>query len=243
MIASHEASRAEENELALPPRSRAEKKAASRRRILDAAREVFFRDGYASASLDEVAERANVAKGTLYRHVESKAELYLAVLTENGERFLEEMRQSVGAGHLSALDKLRSIGEFYFDYWTRYPQYFSIFWAVRNQNLIGQLPAKIVEEVSRLWGLPLHVLESVIEEGVRSGEFVECDPWVTAHLIWQIGNAFFDLQFAPASAQVIDTPPATREIYHQALNILLRGITKQPAASLAVSDAGDSRNR
>ena len=59
--------------------SRAEKKAKSRRRILDAARDVFFRDGFMTANLDEVAERAGVAKGTLYRYFESKADLYVAV--------------------------------------------------------------------------------------------------------------------------------------------------------------------
>jgi AcrR family transcriptional regulator len=45
--------------------SREERKAQSRRRILDSAREVFFRDGFMAANLDEVAEKAGVAKGTL----------------------------------------------------------------------------------------------------------------------------------------------------------------------------------
>ena len=37
---------------------REEKKAESRRRILEAARDVFFRDGFMQANLDEVAEKA-----------------------------------------------------------------------------------------------------------------------------------------------------------------------------------------
>ena len=57
----------------------------SRRRILDAAREVFFRDGFMEANLDEVASGAGVAKGTLYRYFDTKAELYVAVLAHNGE--------------------------------------------------------------------------------------------------------------------------------------------------------------
>ena len=40
--------------------SRDQKKAESRRRILDAARDVFFRDGFMSANLDEMAEKAGV---------------------------------------------------------------------------------------------------------------------------------------------------------------------------------------
>jgi TetR/AcrR family transcriptional regulator len=223
MDGHREAARPEQSERAQPPRSRAERKAASRRRILDAARDVFFRDGFGPASLDEVAERAQVAKGTLYRHVENKAELYLAVLTENGERFLEEMHRAVRS-RVSSLDQLRSIGEFYLDYWSRHPEYFSIFWAVRNQHLIGHLPAKITDKISDLWSLPLRVLESVIERGVRSGELVECDPWVMAHVIWRMGNTFLDAQAAPHSAHVVDCP--SQELYREGLDLILRGLAK-----------------
>jgi len=223
MDGTREAARTEQKERARPPRSRAERKAASRRRILEAARDVFFRDGFGPASLDEVAERAQVAKGTLYRHVENKAELYLAVLTENGERFLEEMHRVV-RDRVSSLDQLRSIGEFYLDYWSRNPEYFAIFWAVRNQHLIGRLPAKITDKISDLWSLPLRVLESVIERGVRSGELVECDPWVMAHVIWRMGNTFFDAQAAPHSAHVVDCP--SQELYREGLGLILRGLAK-----------------
>ncbi len=60
---------------------------ASRRRILDSARQVFFREGFESANLDEVANLAGVAKGTIYRYFESKAELYVAVLVHNADAF------------------------------------------------------------------------------------------------------------------------------------------------------------
>ena len=77
--------------------TREEKKALSRRRILEAARDVFFRDGFMLANLDEVAHRAGVAKGTLYRYFESKADLYVAVLAENGKRFLDKLRKDYGS--------------------------------------------------------------------------------------------------------------------------------------------------
>ena len=71
--------------------SRTEKKAQSRRRILDAARIIFFRDGFVATNLDKVADHAGVAKGTLYRYFESKADLYVAVLSENGRAFIEKL--------------------------------------------------------------------------------------------------------------------------------------------------------
>ncbi|HEY9276044.1 MAG TPA: TetR/AcrR family transcriptional regulator [Candidatus Nanopelagicaceae bacterium] len=51
-----------------------------RAQLLSAALESFTTSGYHAASMDEIAERANVSKPVLYQHFPSKLDLYLAVL-------------------------------------------------------------------------------------------------------------------------------------------------------------------
>jgi AcrR family transcriptional regulator len=58
----------------------------SRGRLLDAAATVFAERGYERASLDEVASRAGLSKGTIYWHFASKEELFLALLDERIDR-------------------------------------------------------------------------------------------------------------------------------------------------------------
>jgi AcrR family transcriptional regulator len=53
--------------------------AATRRAMLDAAREVFGGHGFADASVAEVVERAGSSVGSLYHHFGGKAELFLAL--------------------------------------------------------------------------------------------------------------------------------------------------------------------
>lgn len=53
---------------------------AKREAILDAALEVFSRDGYAATSMDGIAGAAEVAKPTVYNHFADKASLFAAVL-------------------------------------------------------------------------------------------------------------------------------------------------------------------
>src|SRR5882672_1864141 len=48
--------------------------------ILEAARKVFARKGFELATVDDVAEAAGVAKGTLYLYFRSKRDIYLAAL-------------------------------------------------------------------------------------------------------------------------------------------------------------------
>ncbi len=51
--------------------------------ILDAARTVFARRGYALAIMDEIAKEAGIAKGTIYLYFRSKTEVYKAVLNHD----------------------------------------------------------------------------------------------------------------------------------------------------------------
>ena len=56
---------------------RQDRSVATRRRIVDAARELFRTHGFDAASADAIAERAGVAKGTVFLHAGSKERLLL----------------------------------------------------------------------------------------------------------------------------------------------------------------------
>ncbi len=58
--------------------------------IIDAAQRIFFEKGLNAATMDEIAESAELSKGTLYLYYNSKEDLYLAVLMR-GLRLLHEM--------------------------------------------------------------------------------------------------------------------------------------------------------
>ncbi len=68
---------------AAPPRAAPRGK---REAILQAGLTVFGRDGYADASLDEIAREAGVAKPTIYSHFRDKADLFAEVVARGAER-------------------------------------------------------------------------------------------------------------------------------------------------------------
>src|SRR5580698_7303344 len=51
-----------------------------RDKILDAAADVFFTEGYGAASIEAIAKRAHIAKRTLYSRFRDKADLFGAVV-------------------------------------------------------------------------------------------------------------------------------------------------------------------
>jgi AcrR family transcriptional regulator len=66
--------------------------------IITAARKVFAEKGYVAATVDEIAQRANLAKGTIYVYFDSKEQIYNAVMSDDLETLrrltLEKIRKA-----------------------------------------------------------------------------------------------------------------------------------------------------
>jgi len=63
--------------------------------ILDIATRIFSRYGYAKSSLDEIAQEAKIAKGTIYYYFPSKEDLFLNVVRQQSQTFVEEMKANL----------------------------------------------------------------------------------------------------------------------------------------------------
>lgn len=72
-------------------RSRAEQTEDNGRRLLAAARTVFMKRGYQAATLEQVARHAGLTKGAVYARFDSKAELFLALLSERIDARIAEL--------------------------------------------------------------------------------------------------------------------------------------------------------
>ncbi len=67
---------------------------ATRRRILDAAEEVFGEYGYYEASISEITRRAGVAQGTFYIYFRTKREIFAELVEDIGKRLRASMRSA-----------------------------------------------------------------------------------------------------------------------------------------------------
>jgi AcrR family transcriptional regulator len=63
----------------------------TKQRILDAAYGLFWRQGFLRVSMDQIAERANLTKRTLYQHYRSKDDLIAATLAHSSELAIERL--------------------------------------------------------------------------------------------------------------------------------------------------------
>ncbi len=77
---------------------------ATRRRILDAAEEVFGEMGYYEASVAEITRRAGVAQGTFYIYFHSKRDTFVELVEDLGER----LRTATSAAIQDAPDRINA---------------------------------------------------------------------------------------------------------------------------------------
>ena len=75
--------------------TRAEAQAVTRRRVMEAANEVFAEKGFRAASLSDVADRAGYTIGAVYSNFASKDELFHAIMRAGLARFAESLVESL----------------------------------------------------------------------------------------------------------------------------------------------------
>src|SRR5687768_15584290 len=151
--------------------TREEKKARTRERLIEAARTVFAQRGFAAASLDDVAEEADLTKGAVYSNFANKEDLVLAVLDDNFNRrmdealsqvdmdgTLEEQARAGGALFMANFEADRWADMLFLDFVTyaaRNPE-FRARLAARHQETTAAIADVMVESsAEREWSLPM----------------------------------------------------------------------------------------
>lgn len=94
--------------------------------ILDAAEVVLRNRGFEKATMDEIAEQADVAKGTLYLYFKNKHAIYLS-LSERGSMLLNAKLGAVLSRDQNGLTLIRDLGKTYLRFIHEYPLYFTTF--------------------------------------------------------------------------------------------------------------------
>lgn len=160
-----------------------------REAILDAAQEVFFEKGLLFSTMDEIAEKAEVSKGTLYLYYKSKEDLYLGVMMR-GTKILEEEFQKIALSSASVLQKIILLGKAYIEFFHRYPNFIRMLHFSQLQYFHKQVSPEMRDYCSnqhrKLWNLAKDIFRQAITEGYVAPEF---NPMELVVILWSSATA------------------------------------------------------
>lgn len=188
---------------------------ATRQKLYEAAVTLIAEQGFSATTVDEIAERAGVAKGTVYYNFASKSVLFEELLRHGVGLLTASLRDAAeradreGGGKVDALDAMIRAGLVFIE---RYPSFTQLYVAeLWRTNRAWQSTLMVVRQEA------VAVVEGVLRDGVANGEFSdEIDVQLTAAaLVGMVLVAALDWQAFQPERSLDDV--------HAALSRLLQG--------------------
>lgn len=156
--------------------------------IIDAAQKVFFKKGLLLATMDEIAETAELAKGTLYLYYKSKEDLYLAVLMR-GLSILQEMLQQTIAASNSTVSMLLNLSDTYIKFYERHKNYFRMLHFFETPLFHKQVSEEMMRSCSnttqQLWNMVILEIKKGIEQRIVRSNL---NPVEISMMLWSNAN-------------------------------------------------------
>ncbi|NTW48695.1 MAG: TetR/AcrR family transcriptional regulator [Chlorobiales bacterium] len=140
-----------------------------RQEILKAAKAIFFRHGFEHSSMDMVADRCQLAKGTLYLYFKSKEELYLSLMEDGLDMLHKLMEQAIEVSQ-TVDEKLLKTTEAYYDFTQKHKDYFQIM-TMLDSGMFDKVAQEKVERIRKLQVSGFEKLQVVVEDGITQGIF------------------------------------------------------------------------
>lgn len=160
--------------------TRKEKEQLVRRNlILDAAEELFSRDGYENASMNEIAKLSEFTKRTLYQYFDDKADLYLSVLLKLYSDMYEHLT-TIDYKYLDGFDLVKKSLYSYYDYFKTHETTFKILYdigKVRNLTVNNK-----IDEFIKIDNLITNSLSKSIQLGQKDGSISKKKDYMTMTL-------------------------------------------------------------
>jgi AcrR family transcriptional regulator len=193
-----------------PAMLRSQHAEATRRAVLDAARALFGRQGYAQTSVDEIADAARVTKGAVYHHFAGKEALFRAVYAEV-ETEAQARALQAGSAEMPPIDQIVAMMNAYLDA--------ALDLEIRRITLIdGPAIVGLGPEEAAAQQPGYAAQQAFLAMAMANGQVMELDPGTLVDLVgglaWVAG-----LIIARAG-----DPDVTRAELGRAVNAMLRGL-------------------
>ena len=160
-----------------------------RKRVLDAATDEFANYGFENTSIQQIAKRAEISVGSVYKYFENKDELFAMVVKEN-LTLLEELLLHHSSSSEDVIVKAEKVLKELLKFAKKHPQLIKLYCAITtgNNTEFSRLLAQRVESISA------KVYTEVIEKAQSTGDVrKDIDPKFFAFLL---DNVFMMLQFS-----------------------------------------------
>jgi AcrR family transcriptional regulator len=193
-----------------------------RQQILDAAGELFAREGYENVSMRKIASRIGYSATTIYLYFKDKDELFSALCEETFAGLIERLRGL----HGEPLDALRTGLRTYIDFGLAHPNHYAVTFMTPRSGATEQGPS--------LGPAAFDTLRQSVTRCIAAGLFPGAEVETTSQLLWSVIHGVTSLLISVPSFPWVDRNALIDEL----LETQLRGLTHRNSAQPVGAKSG-----
>jgi len=156
-----------------------------RQQIIVAAKRVFSEKGFNKATMEDIAQEAELSPGTLYLYFKNKEELY-ASLSLRILQYLHIRVEHVNKEDLNPEQKLDALIEAMYDVYAFDPLILINMFHLQSSETLKNLSEKLMGEIEDLSRKSIGAIAAVFEEGINAGVFIDRHPVALADIFWAL---------------------------------------------------------
>jgi AcrR family transcriptional regulator len=202
---------------------RARERAARRRAILDATRELVREHGFAGTTTRQIAERCELSEATLFFYFSSKDEILLSLLGQACD-FWAEGLDAILTVDASPAERLEAVWRFFGEVQEEHPEYVHVSTYLAHPGATRSVDPDVLTDLTKRTGDNFRRLADLMAE---LGGVV--NPRVAADVLW---SAFLGMMVLRQGRANLGAPehPDQAEL-DEALDLLVSGMAPRDAAS------------
>jgi len=188
--------------------------------IIDAAEKLFFSKGYDNVTMNDIAEEAEMARGTVYKYFINKEDIYAAIAIRAAEIIRKEFQELLSKKQ-KGINKIRSICEFYYDFYKKYPGYYNAYYHSGMFQIKG---SPTLEKLKTIRNQSFHAAVEAVKEGINEGSLRKgLDPVVTTLFMLATANNVNNI--SPVTQMYMDEYELTQDkLFKHSLEMAIKSI-------------------
>ncbi len=157
-----------------------------RKQILDAAKKLFYAKGFKAATVEEIAEEAELSPAALYLYFKNKHDLYVSLNLQLLQYLSERLDRLKEDDSRNAYEKLDALKALLYDVFLFDPLILINLFHLQASDGLKELSPERSNRLNDLAAKCLRSLASIFEEGIVERRFESHHPVALADIIWSV---------------------------------------------------------
>lgn len=174
--------------------------------ILQTARELLAKTGFAKTTLDDIAKALGMKKSSIYYYYVNKDALLEDVMKREEENFCIVVKESLNKSE-TVIDKIINYEKAKFKYIQETIKLHEI-----STSIIIEFKSKLFEHIKSIHKKEIEMLKSILDDSIKNKEIKKCDTKKVAELILTLSEALRHREFYFASFTVNKTIDFTNAV-------------------------------